>query len=539
VALNQGFYQNRSVIANAQRAVNLYAERNAPDAEAEFTHYNSPGIAPLGTSPNAPARCLYWANNGQLYYLAGTNLYTVSSSWARTQIGSVATTNGIAYMADNGTTLLLVDGSANGYQVTLATNVFSPVSAALNAPPPALMSGYGFFGATRIDALDGFLALNQPGTRNFYCTQENNVIFDALNFAAKNGYSDNLVTLIVTKRELWLIGQRTTEIWFDSGSLIGSSFPFQILPGPFIQHGIIAPWSVAQIDGRVFWLSQDQAGGSDGAALPVAPSQTKATPILVRGQGYAAERISTHAIEQEWSRYPTVSDAVGFCFQFGGHAFYQINFQAANASWRWDEMSQLWHEALYVDSQGNENRHRVQCVASAYGLNVGADWQTGQLYQIAPDIYTDAGAPMYFRLGFPHMMKDGREVIYPGFVLDVECATGLNTYATPGPFPLLSHGPTGDVDVLTAPGNGAIFAGPAPPPDTSPIVYMRTSDTRGRTWNSPMPQTLGAMGQYKHQPKWTRTGRSRDRVFEVFGVIPGQLAINGGFLWPEPIVMSS
>ena len=61
--------------------------------------------------------------------------------------------------------------------------------------------------------IDGFLLFNQPGTRNFYVTYNNEVVFDATYFAAKNGYSDNLVAVIVSRREIWLIGERTTEIW--------------------------------------------------------------------------------------------------------------------------------------------------------------------------------------------------------------------------------------------------------------------------------------------------------------------------------------
>lgn len=534
VPLNQGFYQARSVIANAQRCVNLYAERNPADSEVPFTFYNAPGLSPLGNVPNAPARGLYWANNDTLYYVAGSGLYTVSPAWGLTKIGTISTSTGIVSMADNGLTMVLVDGSSAGYQVVLSTNTFSPISSATNGPPPSLGSSYAFYGSNRVDIVDGFMVFDWPGTQTFYCTQENNVIFDALNFAEKNGYSDNLVTVIVVRREIWLIGERTTEIWYDAG---GASFPFQILPGPFIQHGCCAKWTVAQVDGALFWLSQDQAGGGNQGSQ----ASPNGTPIMVRGEGYGAKRISTHAIEQEWGRYSTVADAAGFCFQFGGHSFYQINFPTANKSWRWDETTQLWHEAVYVDSNGNENMHRGACAAFAYGVNVMADWQTGQLYQVAPDVYTDNGAPMYFRRGFPHMMQDGRRAIYPGFILDVECATSPDTIDQPGPFPLLSGG-VSDAGVggavLTSGAGFGILSGPAPI-NTSPVVYMRYSDTRGRTWNAPVPQSLGATGQYLHQPKWVRTGMARDRVFEVFGVIPGQLAINGAFLDPEPIKLNS
>jgi hypothetical protein len=514
VPLTQGFYTARSVIADAQRCLNLYPERNPEGAESPFTCYNAPGLATLGTAPNKPARCLYWGNNDQLYYVAGDTVYSVSSAWALTRLGTIANGTTPAAMSDNGTTAVLVDNTSSGYQIDLASNDFSPITEATNAPPVGSGSTYAFYGATRCDALDGYIVLNQPGTRNFYSTYNNEIIFDALWFAAKNGYSDNLVTVIVTRREIWLIGEKTTEIWFDAGA---TDFPFQIIPGPFLQHGCSAKYSVAQIDGVIFWLSQDQAGNL----------------IVARAEGYIAKPISTPAIMAEWATYSTTADAVGFTFQVGGHPFYQINFPTADKSWRWDESTQLWHELAWTDDNGVDHRHRAQCAIFAYGKNVVADWQTGQLYEINADFYTDAGQPMYFRRGFPHTVEDGRQVIYPGFALDCETATSPDTIQQPGPFPMLSaNTPYG------TPGSLGLLTGPAPI-DTSPRVFLRWSDTRGRTWGQPVPQSLGATGQYLKQPQWNRLGRARDRVWEVYGVIPGRLAINGAYLDPPPIKLGN
>lgn len=512
IPLTQGAYTARSIIANAQRAVNVYPEKNPADSVSPFTHYNCPGLTPLSAALSAPARGLYWANNDSLYYVAGPTLYNVSAAWVLTPLGSLTTPTGIVSMADNGTSLVLVDGSSNGYEVNLTTNAFTAISEMNNSPSPPQV--YAFYGANRVDMLDGFMVFNQPGTRNFYCTYNNEIVFDSTYFAAKNGYSDNLVSILVTRREIWLIGERTAELWFDAG---GSTFPFQIMPGPFVQHGCSAVASVAQVNGALFWLSQDQAGQN----------------IIVRGEGYQVKEISTRAIEAELATYPTTADAQGFCFQQDGHTFYQLNFPTADTSWRWDESTELWHQPLWTDPNGQEHRHRAACAAFAYGVNVCADWQTGQLYKLDPSNYTDNGAPMYFRRGFPHLMKDGRRVIYAGFGLDIQAATSPNTMTQPGPFSLLSGGGN-----ITTGLGGAIFSGPAPI-DNAPRVNLRWSDDRGATYSQPVPQSLGATGRYLTYPKWNRLGMARDRVFEVYGVIPGKLAINGAFLDPEPIVLTS
>lgn len=527
VPLNQGAYQARSVIANAQRSVNLYAEKNPADSEVPYTHYNVPGLTSLATlSVPAPGRGLYWANSGDLYYVAGSTVYYVTPAWALVPLGTLTTGNGVVSMADNGTTLGLVDGSPNGYQINLTTRAMTKISALTNAPP---VGTFAFYGANRVDMLDGYMLFNQPGTRNFYSTYNNEMIFDSLYFAAKNGYSDPLVSVIVTRREIWLIGERTAEIWFNAGL---PDFPFQIMPGPFVQHGCIAKYSVAQVDGAVFWLSQDQAGAS----------------IIVRAEGYIAKPISTPAMNNTFASYPTVADAQGFCFSMNGHTFYQINFPTANKSWRWDEMTPgLWHEVVWTDTEGRENRHRASCAAWAYGKNVCADWQTGELYAFDLNNVTDAGQPMQFRRGWPHMMKDGQRVIYPGFVLDVEAGTSMDTTDDPGPFPQITSpggvGGTPSIDagpvedgLLVGPGPGGSAAASTNVPAT---IWLRWSDDRGRTFGNPVAQSLGATGKYLTQPQWNRTGMARDRVFEVFGTIPGKLAINGAFLDPEPIILKS
>ncbi len=495
IPLVDGAYSARSIISSAQRAVNLYAEKNPESSPTKFTYYPAPGLLPLGTPPTAAqGRCLYMANSGDLYYVCGNTVYFVSSTFAFTALGTIGTSVGTCSMADNGTMIVLVDGSATGYQIDLASRVMTVISAATNAPPLPLV--YEFNGGTRVDVIDGFILANDPGTRAFRSTYLNTIIWDSLWVADKNGYSDNLVAAVVQKREIWLIGEKTTEIWFNAGL---TDFPFAIMPGPFIHHGCIAPYSIAAANGHVYWMTQDLTGKN----------------ILARGKGYEAIEVSTPALVTEWSKYPTTSDAIGFCFQQNSHQFYQITFPSADKTWRYDEDTGQWHEPVWVDGDGVEHRHRANCAAFAYGMNVVADWQTGQLYALDPSTYADAGAPMVWRRGFPHLMNDGNRAIFPGFTLDAEYGSSAGIPTPP----------------VIVPGT--------PVTNNAPVVYLRWSDDRGRTWSNPVPQSLGETGNYLAQAQWNRTGMARDRVFEVFGTIPGQFAVSGAFLDPPPIMLKS
>ncbi len=116
IPLLGGMYEARSVIASAQRCVNLYPEKNAQDAPFPFTNYLTPGLTQLIAGIGAPHRCAYTASTGNLYEVIGDNVYATSANWVRTKIGSV--TAGLTtpvYISDNGIVGLIVDGTSNGY----------------------------------------------------------------------------------------------------------------------------------------------------------------------------------------------------------------------------------------------------------------------------------------------------------------------------------------------------------------------------------------------------------------------------------------
>lgn len=503
VRLSGGAYQARSLIASAQRSVNIYSEEGQPGAiinlgerpEPIKTLYPTPGLRPLATPPTpGPARCLFWSTTGTLFYVCGATLYNVHSDWTMTAIGSIAPGTNPVSMADNGLAMILVDGTPNtGYAVDLTSLAMTPINAANNSPPPALLTAFEFTGADRVAMMDGYFILNKPGTESYFASYNNvpvgsgpvaqdGLMFDTSFRSAKNGFPDHLVAAIVNQRSIWLIGERTTEIHYNAG---GATFPFQVMPGPYVQHGCVAKYSIAQANESAFWLSQDQTGAN----------------VAVKTEGYQVVRISTHAIETAWRGYATTADARGSCFQQNGHTFWQIDFPTADKSWRYDNSAHEWHEAVWSDTDGAEHRHRAGCMAFAYGVNVAADWQTGALYALDPATFTDAGAPIVRRRGFPHIVSGMDRVMYKQLILDMSVGNSVGT----------SEGP----------------------PDTSPQVMLRWSDDRGRTFGNPIAASMGATGQYLTSVQFQRLGYARDRCFEIYFDAPVDTAIQGAFLLVE------
>ena len=474
IRLTQAAYTARSVIAEAQRCLNLYPEANPEDAPFPFTFYPTPGLTLQAEAPSSETtwRCLYRASNGELFGVLDTNVYYIDSNYVLTLLGTItAARTNTCYMADNGTTIILVDGSttslACGWSIVLATHAFAAIADA------------DFLGGDRIDYIDTFFVANQPGTRNWYKSDANAITFTGTDVGTKTGGSDDVATLVCSKREVWLLGDLTSEIWFNDGN---DGFPFVPMPSGsgFIEHGCAAKYSVAQSDVSVFWLGQDDSGQK----------------IVFEGIGYEARRVSTHAVEVALGGYSTVSDAVGFCYQQEGHVFYVLAFPTADKTWVYDLNTKLWHERAWIDTDGDEHCIRYLCAAFAYGANVVGDRANGNLYTLELGVYTDNDDPVVRRRGFPHLVNGAARVIYNQFIADIE----VGTITTAG----------------------------------TPLVSLRYSDDRGVSWSATITQSLGATGEYRTSVQWNRLGMARDRVFELFWSVDAKVAINGAWVRPTP-----
>lgn len=484
--LVSGAYVGQSLIANAQRCVNLYPEKNQEDAPFPFTHYPTPGLKLLASSPLgvSPSRGLYTATNGNLYRIVGNSVYSVDSAWVHTLLGTMATSTGMCYMIDNGLVMVIVDGSSMGYCVDIASNNYGTI-----APS-------NFYGGNRVQYLDTYFLLNKPGTQIWYISLSlvtfaqlvAGTAFNALDFAAKVGYADPLITLSVVHREVWLLGSLTGEVWYNSGA---ADFTYEQLPGAFIEHGIIAVDSVAEYDLGAYWVSRDKAG----------------IGMVLKGSQYVAERITTHAIETELSKYSTISDAVGKIYQQRGHVFYVLTFPTADKTWVYDESQRLWHERASIDNNGVFHAVKFNCLASAYGKIVAGDTTAGTLYQLDIDTYKDLEMPIPRIRSWPHLLDDDKRVIYPGFA--AKMGVGEDD---------------GSLDSTSQ--------------TNPPVVFLRWSDDGGKTFGNAMAQSLGALGQWKTDIQWNRLGMGRDRVFELSWSVPAKTALNGAYLIP-PITCGS
>jgi hypothetical protein len=482
IKLIGGFYQSKSLIANAQRCVNLYPEQNQEDSPFPFTTYPAPGLRRLSAPLGGTGQGVYTTIKGDLFAAAGGKLYYVNPSF---QASSVATVdpNGLVSMSDNADAgeMLVVDGTTRGLSVNLNTRVAT------------VITDSSFYGGTRVDFVDGYFVLNVPGNNEFYISNQYSTTFNPLYFAGKTGGGDPILLAVCLHREIWLLGIDTSEVWYNTGD---TDFPYQPLQGVFIQHGLAATGSVATQDLSIYWLGRNKQGQG----------------IVFRGNGYKATRISTHAIENEIQSYSTISDARGFIYQQEGHVFYVLTFPSAGATWVFDEATNLWHQRGEVLADGTVGQYPCAAATVAYGQNIFQDIYDGSLY--TPDLnygLYDVASPRRPELlhirSFPHLINDGKRLSYTRFIADMETGTA--------PLAFNVRGQLGDA-----------IPGPA-------ALWLRTSDNRGKTFSTPVRQTFGATGQENVQILFTRLGLSKDRIFEVSWSSSNVTALNGAFIQVE------
>ena len=463
-------YVARSVNAADSRMVNLFPEVVPEGGKEPGFLQRAPGLRLLATVGTGPIRGL-WAFGGYGYVVSGNKLYQITSTYAATELGTVSGAGPVS-MSDNGTQLFV---ACNGpsYIYNANTNVFQQIT------------DPDFPGAVTVGYLDGYFVFNEPNSQKVWVTAllEGTQV-NALDFASAEGAPDELVSLIVDHREVWLFGTNSVEVWYDAGT---ADFPLARIQGAYNEIGCAAAYSVAKLDNGLFWLGSDARGNG----------------IVYRANGYTGQRVSTHAVEWQIQQYSTISDAIAYTYQQDGHAFYVLTFPTANATWVYDVSTQAWHERAGF-SGGQFTRHRSNCQMNFNNEIIVGDYENGKLYAFDLDKYTDDTATQKWLRSWralPTGQNNLKRTAHHSLQLDCEAGVGLVT------------GQGSDAEVM-----------------------LRWSDDGGHTWSNEHWRSMGKIGQTGRRVLWRRLGMTlklRDRVYEVSGTDPVKIAIMGAELIAE------
>lgn len=445
-------YRARSRPLSQQRLVNGYMVRAPEGSKTVSPVYRTPGIKAWTTSTSGNVRGMS-RMEGVLYVVSGHSLYAVNPDGASSVRGdAMITGNGRVSMATDGDSLVIAhEGSAWFYDRGSA--VLAPID------------DEHFLGADQVEWLDGYFIYLVPDSDKF---QISNVAapntIDVTDFATAETDPDRTVGILVDHGQLFQFGQRSVEIWAIRP---GSTFPFIRYSNGRMEIGCAAANSPAKGDNSVFWLADDLSCRVLRDILPL--------------------RISTDAIEDEWSKYSTVADAHGSVLTLGGRLVYTLTFPTAKATWQYDLGSSLWNELESYDKGRWRGEHYIHC----YGKHLISDFSTSNIGELDIDTYSEWDEPLIWKATSAPIVQQGHWLFHEGLRMDFETGVGLEA------------------------GQGS-----------DPQVMLRWSDD-SKTFSNVYQRSLGNIGAYRHEVNFYGLGRAKNRVYECSVSDPIPIAMMG------------
>ena len=444
---------SQSPITNPERLVNLYVEYpSSPGARVQQVLYPTPGVTSFVSVTESPIRGIF-AQEGRCWFVAGNQLYELFEAGTATARGDVGVTNDPVCFTTNGAgggELFLTTGGL-GYTYNLATNTLTLVQQ----------------GVTQCAMIDGyFLALN-PTTSTLYLSDLNDgLTWDPTQFTQRSAASDPWRAMQVTYKEIWLMGEQTSEVWYNPGTF---PFPFAPIPGALMYQGIAAPATLKRLAGAMMWVAQNEEGDR--------------TVQRAGASGYDPQKVSSDALDTAMKAYPTVSDAYALTYQEEGHDFYILSFPQGRESWGFDGVTGQWHERGSWDPGGGRyDAWRASCHARAFNRHFVGDRESSAVFTMSNTVFTDFDGTGVRRV------RRAPALTLPNMAHEFLRIHALEVIVDPG--------------VGLATGQGS-----------DPQMMCRISRDGGKSFGSLRQTTMGAVGNHETRVKFRRLGRARNGKF--------------------------
>ena len=354
-----GAYEGRSSNVSPETCMNLFYEKGKNGESlvgtAGSTLFSSPAVGEVRGGI---------AYNDLVYFVVGNTFYEINSSGTATSRGTLNSSSGRVSLAHNGVRtsgnqqIMIVDGT-DGYVYDNSTSTLSQIT------------DDDFVSGVTLAFVDGYFIFNEnSGSGRFWLTN----LYDGTNitdtdFSTAEGWPDKIQSIIADNRELFLFGEESLEVWYNSGDLDNT---FQRYQGGFKQHGCMAPFSPARFDNGIIWLSRNDRGANQVVAL---------------SEGYQPSVVSTPEVNYQISTYANTQDAFGYSYQHEGHEFYVLTFPTPNKTWVFDASTREWHQRSHVISS-IDSRERYNCHVYAMGRHLFGDYLNGNIYELDGSIGT-------------------------------------------------------------------------------------------------------------------------------------------------------
>ncbi len=456
--------QQRSLPFNAERLVNMYVVLDAQGKEGAAL-YGTPGKVLFSSGGSGPVRAMFTAANGRCFYVSALGVYELTSAGVSTPVGTMTgSATSICSIAENGLQMAICNGSSV-WIFTYATNVFAQVT---DADLPT--SG-------TISFIDGYFIVNKVSTGQFNISAlYDGFTWGALDFATAESSPDSLLRVQNAFGQLWLFGEKTSEIWSNTGD---STFPFQRIAGAKVDTGILAAHTAITVDNSILWLGRDDIGSG----------------IVYRAVGYTPKRISTEPIELLIAQATDNTNIRAYTYQQDGHVFYVLTGGGLPTSLVYDLTTQLWHERAFLESDGSYGLDIGNCCTYGFGYTLVGDRRNGNIYKLLMTAYDDNGDEILRERIFTHISNENKPTRYNSLEIGMETGVSLSS------------------------GQGS-----------NALLMLQLSKDGARTWSDTYTAPIGALGKYTTTVRFRRLGIADMMTFRIKISDPIKVAITGAYL---------
>ncbi len=395
-------YPDKSIDQNQARLINMYLEPGQVQSRGKYklVAYPMPGLTQFCDTAEANIRAML-EYNGVLYVVTGNKFGSINSGGTFTQLGSnLSTSSGFAKItsitggSDVNNQVMIIDGTF-GYTYNIDTSTATFPISDVDFPDTAV----------DITSQDDYvLVANASSIQYNLSNLADTTTWAALDFASKISMPDNLVGIHSHKKKVWLFGNRTTEVVYDSGN---ASFPFETYGDIFLNIGLAAVDAKVMCNDQLYFLGQSKNGGY----------------AIYKITDFLPQVISTPAIDTAINNMTTVSDCRAYSYKRDGHEFIDWVFPTENITKTYDETSGAWISRQSLISASYQ-RFLGNCSAFCYNKSLIGSFNSGKIYTQTNSVYTEAGTGILRQFVSPPLYKDGRRIFIPRLQIDVETNVG-------------------------------------------------------------------------------------------------------------------
>lgn len=346
---------------SVERVINGYV-KFVPEGKQQTPIYGTPGLVSWATGLSGGRRGRK-VIKGVPWAVMGERLYSFASDGTATDHGLIPGVSLVAMDGDGTNVVVVADGEIYVWNGTTISAVTDP-----DAP-----------NASSVVWIDGYFALGEVGTDTwFICELDDPASYDALDFSTAEWKPDVLVTPIVVRRTLYLLGETTIEAQQNVGA---AAFPFARYEDVFIDCGVAGRDAATVHSNTLYFLAHDKTPRRlDG--LTATPIGDDAVLTLIAAWSDASLTVvSSHVWKNRlWIQYWNPDGCVVF-----------------------DQSTERWHERR---SHGSTTTLYPD-VCEAYGHVLAFSEAEGKVYRLSETAYDEDGAVLPFEIVTPHIYANG------------------------------------------------------------------------------------------------------------------------------------